>query len=106
MQVAQRGLDYPPDVGLVSLSSGQVPLGDFGVPVHELRHGDVRLGLAALVGLLEQLAELDLRGPLSLAGFRNRISRPVIGSVPAYTLTRHDPLGSCSMCPDGDFAMT
>jgi hypothetical protein len=36
--------------------------------VPELGHGGVRLGLASRSGLLEQLAELDLRGPFGLTG--------------------------------------
>ena len=68
LQMPKSGLDHPPDIDLVRLPGGQVPLGNFGIPVHQLGHGDVRFGLAARVGLLEQLAELDLRGPLGLAG--------------------------------------
>src|ERR1700722_7930487 len=34
--------------------------------VHEFGHGRVRLGLASRRGLLEQLAELDLRRPFGL----------------------------------------
>jgi hypothetical protein len=83
LQVPESGLDHPPDVNLVRLPGRQVPVGDLGVPVHQLRHGGVRLGLASRRGLLEQLAELDLRGPFGLQVFRRRIWRPVSGSVPA-----------------------
>lgn len=68
LQVPQSGLDHPLDVVLVRLPGGQVPVGDLGVPVHQLRYGGVRLRLAASRGLLEQPAEFDLRGPLRLAG--------------------------------------
>ena len=68
LQVPESGLDHPPDVDLVRLPGRQVPVGDFDIPVHQLRHGGVRLGLAASRGLLEQLAELDLRGPFGLTG--------------------------------------
>ena len=68
LQVPQTGLDHPLDVVLVRLPGGQVPIGDLGVPVHQLRHGGVRLRLTISRGLLEQPAELDLRGPFRLAG--------------------------------------
>src|SRR6516162_9310687 len=64
----ERWLDHPPDVDLIRLARGQIPISDLEVPVNQLRHGSVRLGLAARCGLLEQLAELDLRGPFGLAG--------------------------------------
>ena len=82
LQVPERRLDHPPDVDLVRLPGRQVPVGDLGVPVHQLRHGGVRLGLAASRGLLEQPAELDLRGPFGLAGLP-QADLPVNGSVPA-----------------------
>src|SRR6266704_3603833 len=68
LQVPESGLDHPPDVDLVRLPGRQVPVGDLGVPIHQLRHGGVRLGLAPRRGLLEQLAEFDLRGPFGLTG--------------------------------------
>jgi hypothetical protein len=64
LQVPESGLNHPPDVYLVRLPGRQVPVGDFDIPVHQLRHGGVRLRLAASRGLLKQPAELDLRGPL------------------------------------------
>ena len=68
LQMPESRLDHPPDVDLVRLPGRQVPVGDLGVPIHQLRHGGVGLGLAASRGLLEQLAELDLRGPFGLTG--------------------------------------
>src|SRR6185437_4451040 len=68
LEVPERWLDHPPDVDLVRLARGQIPVSDLEVPVHQLRHGGVRLGLTPRSGLLEQLAELDLRSPFGLAG--------------------------------------
>ena len=68
LQVPESGLDHPPDVELVRLPGRQVPAGDLRIPVHELGHGGVRLGLASRRGLLKQLAELDLRRPFGLTG--------------------------------------
>ena len=68
LQVPERRLDHPPDVSLIRLPRRQVPVGHLGVLVHELGHGRVRLWLAARRGLLEQLAELDLRRPFGLTG--------------------------------------
>jgi len=91
LQVPESRLDHPPDVDLVRLPGRQVPVGDLGVPVHQLRHSGVRLGLAPRRGLLEQLAELDVRGPFGLAGLpqadlpaRQRIS-PGVDTYPERT---------------------
>src|SRR5690348_13269114 len=80
----ERRLDNTPDVRLISLPRRQVPVGDIGVLIHELGHGCVRLRLASCRGLLEQLAELDLRRPFGLTGLpqpdlaaRQRISPAV-----------------------------
>jgi hypothetical protein len=67
--VPERRLDHPPDVSLIRLPRRQVPVGHLGVPVHELGHCRVRLRLASRRGMLEQLAELDLRRPFGLTSF-------------------------------------
>jgi hypothetical protein len=79
----KSGLDHPPDVDLVRLPGRQVPVGDLGVPIHQLRHSGVRLGLASRRGLLERLAELDLRGTFGLTGLPQADLPTVNGSVPA-----------------------
>jgi hypothetical protein len=63
----EGGLDGPADVAEVALQGGQVPSGCQHVLVEQLGHGDGRVGLASRCGLLDQLAELDLRGPFGLA---------------------------------------
>ena len=68
LQMAQCGFDRLPDVPLVSLPGGQVPLGERGVLVQQLSHGSAGLGLPAGLRLLEELPELDLRANLGLAG--------------------------------------
>ncbi len=64
----ERRLDRPPDVPLEPVPGGQIPLGDLRIPVEQLGDGRTGLGLAPGRDLLEQLAELDLRGNLGLAG--------------------------------------
>ena len=97
LHVPQGGLDGTADEPLVGLPRGHVPLRDRRVLVHELRHGRARLGRAAFGCFLEQPAELDARLLLGLDVVLRRIARRVSGSIPAYTETRNDPLGSCSM---------
>ena len=95
LQMSERRLDNTPDVRLISLPRRQVPVGHLGVLVHELGHGRVRLGLAPRRGLLEQLAELDLRRPFGLTCLPqpDLATRQRIG--PSVDLTRNEPLGSC-----------
>jgi hypothetical protein len=64
----EGGLDGPPDVPEIAFPGGQVPPGRWHVLVQQLRNCGVCLWLPAGRGLLEQLAERDLRGPLGLAG--------------------------------------
>jgi hypothetical protein len=68
LQVPERRLDHPPGVSLIRLPRRQVPVGHCRVLVHELGHGRVGLRLASRRGLLEQLAEPNLRSPFGLTG--------------------------------------
>jgi hypothetical protein len=68
LQMSEGWLDRPPDVPLEPGPGGQIPLRDLRILVEQL--GDGRAGLRPTPGhnLLEQLAELNLRGNLGLAG--------------------------------------
>jgi hypothetical protein len=64
----ERRLDRPPDVPFKTRPGGEIPLGHLHILVEQL--GDCHAGLRLAPGhnLLEQPAELALRGDLDLAG--------------------------------------
>jgi hypothetical protein len=95
--LGQRGLDGAADISEVGLLRGNVPPGDRNVLVEQFGDGDVRIRLPSCPRKREELASSICASTSVFLVFLNRISRPVSGSLPAYTLTRHDPLGSCSM---------
>jgi hypothetical protein len=67
LHLPERRLDRPSDVPLKTRPGGQIPLGYLRILIEQL--GDGRAGLRLAPGryLLEQLAELDLRGKRRLA---------------------------------------
>jgi len=66
LEGAEGRVDGPPDVPEVAFPGGHVPPGCRHVLVEQLGHGDIRVRLPPGLGHREQLAELDLRGPLGV----------------------------------------
>ena len=93
----EGGLDGAADEPLVGLPRGHVPLRDRRVLVHQLRHGGAGLGVRPSEASLSSRPSSMCACCSVLTVDLRRIARRVSGSIPAYTETRNEPLGSCSM---------
>src|SRR4029077_14310662 len=83
---SQRGLDGAAYVAEVGLLRGDVPPGDRQVLVKQFGNGEAESGCRPARASSSSLPSSICASTSVLRVFRNRISRPVSGSFPAYTL--------------------
>ena len=105
LDLAEHRLDGAADVAPVRFPGGHLQVGDFDVLVERVAQGGFAVGKRSWS--TSAIRRPSVAAAVASSGQASLIRRglPVTGSVPAYTCTRNDPLGSCSMWPQGVAAM-